>query len=279
MPTLYLIATPIGNLEDISQRGLRVLREVALIAAEDTRVTRQLLSHYAIAKPLTTYTDAYDRQKASRQGRVLEALDAGQDVALVSDAGTPGLSDPGYELVQAVLAAGHAVQAIPGPSAITTALAASGLPADRFLFVGFLPRKAGERRSFLAELAEEPGAVVAFEAPHRLVDALADVLTVLGDRQVAVARELTKRFEEIWRGPVAGALAYFTANPPRGEITLVVAGAGRRRDHQRWPDAQLRVAIELLADEGLAPSSIARVLARLAGWPRSEVYDLVTRQS
>jgi len=278
MPTLYLVATPIGNLEDISQRALRVLREVALIAAEDTRVTRQLLSHYAISTPLTTYTDAYERQKASRQGRVLDELAGGRDVALVSDAGTPGLSDPGYELVLAVLAAGHAVQAIPGPSAITSALAASGLPADRFLFVGFLPRKAGERRSFLAELAEEPGTWIAFETPHRLVDALADLQAVLGDRQIAVARELTKRFEQIWRGPVSGALAYFTANPPRGEITLVVEGTGRRRDDQRWSEAQVRVAIELVATEGMAPSGIARVVARLAGWPRSEIYDLVARQ-
>ncbi|MFZ2360919.1 MAG: 16S rRNA (cytidine(1402)-2'-O)-methyltransferase [Anaerolineae bacterium] len=279
MPTLYLVATPIGNLEDISQRALRVLRAVALIAAEDTRVTRQLLSHYAISTPLSTYTDAYDRQKTSRQGRVLDELAAGRDVALVSDAGTPGLSDPGYELVQAVMAAGHAVQAIPGPSAVTSALAASGLPADRFLFVGFLPRKAGERRSFLAELAEEPGAVVAFEAPHRLVDALADVQAVLGDRQIAVARELTKRYEQIWRGTVSGALAYFTANPPRGEITLVIAGAGRRRDDQRWPEAQVRVAIEMLAAEGVAPSGIARIVSRLAGWARSDVYDLVARQA
>ena len=279
MPTLYLVATPIGNLEDISQRALRVLRAVALIAAEDTRVTRQLLSHYAIPTPLSTYTDAYDRQKTSRQGRVLDELAAGRDVALVSDAGTPGLSDPGYELVQAVMAAGHAVQAIPGPSAVTSALAASGLPADRFLFVGFLPRKAGERRSFWAELAEEPGAVVAFEAPHRLVDALADVQAVLGDRQIAVARELTKRYEQIWRGSVSGALAHFTANPPRGEITLVIAGAGRRRDDQRWPEAQVRVAIELLAAEGVAPSGIARIVSRLAGWLRAEVYDLVARQA
>ena len=278
MSTLYLVATPIGNLEDISQRALRVLREVALIAAEDTRVTRQLLSHYAISTPLATYTDAYERQKASRQGRVLDELAAGRDVALVSDAGTPGLSDPGYELVMAVLAAGHAVQAVPGPSAITSALVASGLPADRFLFVGFLPRKAGERRSFLAGLAEEPGALVAFEAPHRLVGALTDLQAVLGDRQVAVARELTKRFEQIWRGPVSGALAYFTANPPRGEITLVVAGTGRRRDDQRWAEAQVRVAIDLMAAEGMAPSGIARVVARLAGWPRSEIYDLVARQ-
>lgn len=278
MSTLYLIATPIGNLEDISPRALRLLGEVAMIAAEDTRVTRHLLNHFGIATPLATYTDAYQRQKAGRQDRVLQALDAGQDVALVSDAGTPGLSDPGYELVRAVLAAGHAVQAIPGPSAVATALVASGLPADRFLFVGFLPRKAGERRSLLAELADEPGAWVAFEAPHRLLDALADLLAVLGDRQMAVARELTKRFEEVWRGPVSQALAHYTANPPRGEITLVVAGTGRRRNAERWPEARVRETIELLAGEGMAPSGIARVLSRLAGWQRAEVYDLVTRQ-
>ena len=279
MSTLYLIATPIGNLEDISQRALRVLREVALIAAEDTRVTRHLLSHFAIATPLATYTDAYDRQKAGRQGRVLEVLAAGHDVALVSDAGTPGLSDPGYELVRAALAAGHAVQAIPGPSAITTALAASGLPADRFLFVGFLPRKAAERRSLLAELADEPGTWIAFEAPHRLLDALADLLAVQGDRQIAVARELTKRFEEVWRGPASQALAHYTANPPRGEITLVAAGTGRRRDKERWPEARLRETIDLLAGEGMSPSGTARVAARLSGWPRAEVYDLVARQA
>lgn len=278
MSILFVVATPIGNLEDISQRALRVLADVALIAAEDTRVTRRLLSHYDIATPLTTYTDAYERQKASRQSRVLETLADGRDVALVSDAGTPSLSDPGYELVQAALAAGHTVQAIPGPSAIITALVASGLPADRFAFVGFLPRKASERRSLLAELAEEPGTWVAFEAPHRLTDALADLLAVLGDRPMAVARELTKRFEEVWRGPVSQALEHFTANPPRGEITLVVAGTGRRRDDQRWSVAQVRAAVEALAAEGLPPSGSARVVARLAGWPRAEVYDLIVRQ-
>lgn len=279
MSTLYLIATPIGNLEDISQRALRVLGEVALIAAEDTRVTRHLLSHYGISTLLATYTDAYQRQKAGRQGRVLETLDGGRDVALVSDAGTPGLSDPGYELVRSALAAGHAVQAIPGPSAITTALVASGLPADRFLFVGFLPRKAGERRSLLVELAGEPGTWLAFEAPHRLLETLDDLQAVLGDRQVAVARELTKRFEEIWRGPVSQALAHYTTNPPRGEVTLVVAGTGQRRGGERWPEAKVREVAGLLAGEGMTPAGIARVLARLAGWQRAEVYDLVARQA
>ena len=155
MSTLFLVATPIGNLEDMSPRAVRTLQEVALIAAEDTRVTRHLLTHFGVATPLVTYTDAYQRQKEARQDRVLQELAAGHDVALVSDAGTPGVSDPGYQLVQAALAAGHAVQAIPGPSAVVTALAASGLPSDRFLFVGFLPRRAAERRLWRVLRARE----------------------------------------------------------------------------------------------------------------------------
>lgn len=275
MSTLYLVATPIGNLEDISARALRTLREVALIAAEDTRVTRHLLTHFDISTPLATYTDAYQRQKSARQGRVLEELAVGHDVALVSDAGMPGLSDPGYELVQAALAAGHTVQAIPGPSAIVTALAASGLPADRFLFVGFLPRKGAERRGLLADLADEPGTWVAFESPNRLLGALTDLLAVQGNRRVVVARELSKRFEQFWRGTASDAVAYFTAMPPRGEITLVVAGTGQPRGADRWSEAQVRSALELLAVEGVAPAGRARVVARLSHWPRGEVYELV----
>ena len=275
MSTLYLVATTIGNLEDMSPRGLHTLRQVALIAAEDTRVTRNLLTHFGISTALVTYTDAYARQKGARQSKVLEALAAGGDVALVSDAGMPGVSDPGYELVQAVLAAGHAVQAIPGPSAVITALAASGLPTERFLFVGFLPRKAAERRSLLAELADEPATWLAFESPNRLTAALADLLAVQGDRRVAVARELSKRFEEIWRGPASEALAYFTATPARGEVTLVVAGTGRARGAERWSEAQVRAALTLLVAEEVAPAARARVVAHLSHWPRSEVYALL----
>lgn len=279
MSTLYLVATPIGNLEDLSPRARRVLGEVALIAAEDTRVTRGLLAHCAITTPLAAFTDAYQTHKAARQGRVLQTLDEGRDVALVSDAGTPGLADPGYELTAAALAAGHQVQAIPGPSALLAALVASGLPADRFRFVGFLPRKANERRSFLAAQAEEPDTWVAFEAPHRLLDTLADLQSVLPGRPLAVGRELTKHFEEMWRGEPAGALAYFTAHPPRGEMTLVVGGAGRSRAAQRWPAAQLDQAISLLAAEGMAASAIARVLSRLSHWPRGEVYRRMLEQN
>ena len=275
MSVLTIVGTPIGNLEDMSARALRVLREVSLIAAEDTRVTRHLCAKYDIHTPLTSFTDAYDRRQSGRLHHVLEALDSGQDVALVSDAGMPGISDPGYVLIQAALAAGHRVEVVPGPSAVTTALVGSGLPSDRFLFVGFLPRKAGERRALLAELAAEPGTLVAFEAPHRLLDALDDLMVTLGDRPVAVARELTKRFEEIWRGSVSAAKDYYTQHPPKGEITLVVAGAGRQRSPTGWPEPEVRKAAALLAEEGLSPAATARVIARLAGWSRSDVYDLV----
>jgi len=256
MATLYIVPTPIGNLEDITLRALRVLKEVSLIAAEDTRVTRKLLSHFEISVPLATYTDAYQRKKASRLQTVLDALDAGGDVALVSDAGTPGLSDPGYELTGAVLGAGHQIVALPGPSAITTALVASGLPSDRFTFAGFLPRKKAARRAFLAGLAGEAGALVVFESPHRLAAALDDALEALGERPVAVARELSKRFEEIWRGQLSDAARHFAQNPARGEITLVIGGASQTGPADGWPRSQVDQAITLLRSENLAPAAV-----------------------
>jgi 16S rRNA (cytidine1402-2'-O)-methyltransferase len=248
---------------------------VALIAAEDTRVTRQLCARYDIHTPLTTFTDAYERRQSGRLQQALAALAAGQHVALVSDAGMPSLSDPGYVLIQAVLAAGHRVEVVPGPSAITTALVASGLPADRFVFVGFLPRKAGERRALLAALATEPGTIVAFETPHRLLDALDDMLATLGDRSVVVARELTKRFEEVWRGQASAARDYYAHQPPKGEITVVIAGVRRQREPHELSEAEVRSAITLLKEEGLSPAATARVVARLAGWTRADVYALV----
>ena len=274
MSTLYVVGTPIGNLEDMTDRARRVLAEVDLIAAEDTRVTRQLLTRFDIHTELTTYTDAYFRKKAERLGEVLGALDRGRSVALVSDAGMPGLSDPGFELVDAVIAGGHEVVVIPGPSAITAALVVSGLPAERFLFLGFLPRKAGERRSALAEVADEPATLVLFESPHRVVDALEDILAVLGDRRVAAGRELTKKFEEVWRGSASDAIAHFRDTPVRGEVTLVVAGTGRRRAEGRWPEAQVRVAVELMAQERVGAAGIARTVSRLSGWTRGEVYAM-----
>jgi 16S rRNA (cytidine1402-2'-O)-methyltransferase len=218
MPVLYVVATPIGNLEDITLRALRVLREVKLIAAEDTRKTRRLLTAYEIKTPMTSY---FEHNKLTKLDHILERLEEG-DVALVSEAGMPGISDPGYELIVAAGRRKIPVVPVPGPSAITTALAVSGLPTDRFVFIGFLPPKAGARRRVLESVAAEPGTIVALEAPHRLAVALADILQVLGDRRIAVCRELTKLYEETFRGTVREAINYF--KEPRGEFTLVIEG-------------------------------------------------------
>ena len=218
MGTLYLVATPIGNLEDLSARAIRILRQVALIAAEDTRVTRKLLTHFDIQTRLLSY---FEHNKLARLDTIMAALAAG-DVALVSDAGTPGLNDPGYELVRAALDAGHQVSPVPGPASPIAALIASGLATDAFLFLGYLPRKSSERKAGLAKVAALPYTLIFLEAPHRLVDALHDLADAIGDRQIAVARELTKVHEEIWRGTVREALQHFSA--PRGEFVLVVEG-------------------------------------------------------
>jgi 16S rRNA (cytidine1402-2'-O)-methyltransferase len=270
--TLYVVATPIGNLEDITLRALRVLREVSLIAAEDTRTTRKLLAHYDIHTPLTSY---FEHNKLTKLDQVLAALEAG-DVALVSEAGMPGLSDPGYELIQAAVAAGIPVVPIPGPSAITTALAASGLPTDRFLSLSFLPRKPGERRALLATVAGLPYTLIAFEAPHRLLDSLDDIQTVLGDRPMTVARELTKAFEEIWRGTVRQARAYFAEVGPRGEFTLVIGGAPASAVETTWDEADVRSALAERRMAGQNSKAAVKAVTEQSGWPRREVYRLWT---
>jgi 16S rRNA (cytidine1402-2'-O)-methyltransferase len=221
---LYVVGTPIGNLEDVTFRAVRVLREVGLVAAEDTRTTRKLLRAHAIDTPLTSFHEFSGPGKARH---LVERL-GGQDVALVSDAGMPGLSDPGYPLIRAALTAGHSVVPIPGPSAILAALVASGLPMHAFHFLGFLPRKSGERRRALASVAQEDATLVAFESPHRLVASLVDAVAVLGDRPMAAARELTKKFEEVVRGSVSELLERFQREAPRGEFTLVFGGQPRR---------------------------------------------------
>lgn len=271
MGTLYVVGTPIGNLEDMTLRAIRTLREVRLIAAEDTRAARVLLTHFDIHTPVISF---FEHNQLARLASVLEALAAG-DVALISEAGMPGLSDPGYLLVRKAIAAGYAVTPIPGPTAAITALIVSGLPSDRFLFLGFPPRRSAERQRWLAGVAREPGTLVLYEAPHRLCATLADVLAVLGDRQVAVAEELTKRFESVWRGETSAALAHFTAHPPRGEFTLVIAGASAPSAEEAWPRARLEEAVDLLAAEGIAPATAARVLARLTGLSRRELYPLI----
>ena len=221
MPVLYVIATPIGNLEDISLRALRLLREVKLIAAEDTRTTRHLLNAHNIKTPLTSY---HEHSKKAKLDYLLNYLEK-EDLALVSEAGMPGLSDPGYELIVAAIERGISVVPIPGASAVTTALVVSGLPTDQFLYLGFLPRRKGQRQRLLSSIVDEPRTIVAFETPHRLREALSDIEEILGNRRLSVCRELTKVHEEIFRGRVSQAREYFAE--PRGEFTLVIEGKTR----------------------------------------------------
>lgn len=270
MPTLYIVPTPIGNLEDITLRALRVLREVNLIAAEDTRTTHKLLARYEITTPLTSY---HEHNKLTKLDTILDALITG-DVALVSDAGTPGISDPGYELIQAALAQGITVVPLPGPSAVIAALVASGLPTDRFMFIGFLPRKEKALHQALADLSTERGTLIAYESPNRLIETLQAILDVLGNRDVAVARELTKIYEEVQRGPVSDILDYYRENPPKGEITLVIGGASAESSDQPWDEGRVRAALRAQLDAGESHSAAARAVALLAGWKRRDVYNL-----
>ena len=221
MPVLYVIATPIGNLEDISLRALRLLREVKLIAAEDTRTTRHLLNAHNIKTPLTSY---HEHSKRAKLDYLLNYLE-NEDLALVSEAGMPGLSDPGYELIIAAIERGISVVPIPGASAVITALVVSGLPTDQFLYLGFLPRRKGQRQRLLSSIVDEPRTIVAFETPHRLKEALSDIEEILGNRRLSVCRELTKVHEEIFRGRVSQAREHFVE--PRGEFTLVIEGTTR----------------------------------------------------
>jgi len=269
MSTLYLVATPIGNLEDISARALGVLREVNLIAAEDTRHTGRLLQRYGIQTACISY---HEHNKLTRLERVLSALETG-DVALVSDAGTPALNDPGYELVRAVLAAGHHVSPVPGACAPVAALVASGLPTDSFVYLGYLPRRQVERLRLLQSIATLPYTLIFLETPHRLLDAFSDLVAQLGDRPVAVARELTKLHEEIFRGTLTQAQAHFTSQPPRGEFTLVVAGFSAPAE--RWSEERLRAALQQAQSNHEKPAALARRLAAESGWAKSEVYELL----
>lgn len=222
--TLYICGTPIGNLEDITARALRVLREVDLVAAEDTRRTRKLLAHYGIGTRMISY---HEHNEFSRTPEILEILESGRDVALVSDAGMPGISDPGRYLIEHALSAGIPVAPVPGPSAVLAALVVSGFPADEFTFAGFLPRKGRQRREALERLAVENRVVVLYESPHRLARTLSDLHGVIGgDRRVAVARELTKVHEEVVRGTLTEVLALFDTREVKGEITVVIDAPG-----------------------------------------------------
>ena len=271
MGTLYLVGTPIGNLEDITLRALRVLKEVTLIAAEDTRRARILARRYEIETPITSY---FEGNKLTKLDTVLGALDTG-DVALISEAGMPGLSDPGYELIRAAIERGYSVVPVPGPSAPVTALVVSGLPSDSFLYLGFLPRRRSERYGLLSKVAQEQRTLIVFEAPHRLRASLADIEAVLGDRPLAVCRELTKLHEEVWRGIISEARAHFDEVEPRGEFTLVIGGAPEEWEY--WDENQVRTALEELLAQGVPRPAAARRVAAASGWGRSEVYALSLR--
>lgn len=221
MGILYLVATPIGNLEDITPRAIRILKEVDLVVCEDTRVTGKLLSHFEIKKPLESF---FEHSEQVKSGRIVGYLEDGRNVALVSDAGMPSICDPGYRLVKEAVEAEIKVVPIPGPSAAISALATSGLPTDQFVFVGFLPQKQGKRQNFLEALLEEKRTIIAYESPHRLSFALQDILEVLGDRQICVARELTKIYEEFIRGSVSEVMEKLKDKEVKGEITLVISG-------------------------------------------------------
>jgi len=266
MPSLYVVATPIGNLEDVSLRALRVLKEVGLIAAEDTRKTVRLLSRYEIKTPMTSF---YEHSKLAKVDYILSVLES-KDVAIVSEAGMPGISDPGYELITAAIERNIPVVPVPGPSAVVTALAVSGLPAERFTYIGFLSHKQGERKKQLESVVNEPGAIVAFETPHRLSAALKDILSVFGDRRISVCRELTKLHEEIYRGTVAGVITHFSE--PRGEFTLVIEGSWEK---EKPPEAvDVRERVETLIKEGASAKEVAATLAIETGMSKKELYRL-----
>jgi 16S rRNA (cytidine1402-2'-O)-methyltransferase len=269
---LYVVATPLGNLGDLSVRAMEVLRAVPVVAAEDTRRTRGLLSHLGASPRLLSY---HAHSEEPRLETLLEILHDGRDVALVSDAGTPVVSDPGTDLVAAARASGVTVVPIPGPSAVATALSAAGLKGDRYLFLGFIPRKGSERARLLARAAAEEWSVVFFEAPPRLADLLEDLARVVGDsRRAVVARELTKLHEEFRAGTLAELAGYYSEHPPRGEITIVLEGTGAPAEPPDRTGEAVEQATLLLA-EGLTRREVVRRISETLGLPRNDAYRLV----
>jgi 16S rRNA (cytidine1402-2'-O)-methyltransferase len=266
---LYIVSTPIGNLEDITYRAVRILREVDVIACEDTRTTRRLLDHYAIPTRTVSY---HEHNEQGRARELLEHLERGESVALVSDAGTPLLSDPGYRVVREAVEAGVPVEAIPGPSALLTALVISGLPTDQFHFAGFFPAKESQRTRVLESLRDEQATLVFYEAPHRILETLADLETVLGDREIAVARELTKIHEEVLRGTPAAIRQTLAARDSiRGEFVILVAKATK----PAASDTPVEEAVESLIHAGVSRMDALKTVARERGLSKREIYRLV----
>lgn len=272
---LFLVSTPIGNLEDITLRALRVLKEVDLIACEDTRHTRRLLDHFGISKPTISYHEHNEQQRAEE---LADRLARGESIAVVTDAGTPGISDPAYRIVVAAIERGVTVTPVPGATAMIAGLVASGLPTDSFLFAGFLPHKKQARRAHFEELKSERATLVFYETPHRIREALIDVREILGDRQAAVARELTKLHEQFIRGSVSDIIAHFDANEPRGEMALVIAG---NRDDNLTPveDASVNQQVErLMREQGLSRNDAIKQAARSRGLSKREAYRLMLEE-
>jgi 16S rRNA (cytidine1402-2'-O)-methyltransferase len=268
--TLYIVATPIGNLEDMTFRAVRILQAVDMIAAEDTRHTGRLLQHFQVKTPQISY---HEHNSHGRIPELLEHLQYGKAIALVSDAGMPGISDPGYELIKACIDHGITVVPIPGASAVITALSAAGLPTDRFIFDGFLPAKSQQRKKYLESLQGESRTLVFYESPHRLRDTLADLGAVLGsDRSIVIARELTKLYEEFWRGTVEDAIAHYQQKEPQGEYTLLVAG--NPPSQIQLTETELKAELLQLMHQGISRSQASRQLAKDTSLSRRYLYQL-----
>ncbi len=268
---LYIVSTPIGNLEDITLRALRVLREVDLIACEDTRQTRKLLHHFGIEKPAISY---HEHNEAARAAELIRKLEDGESVALISDAGTPLLSDPGYRLVTAAIAANLAVIPLPGPSAVTTALAASGLPTDSFRFCGFLPPKSTQRRKVIEQFLHETCTLIFYESPHRILDALDDIAAVMGKRPVVIGRELTKIHEEFLRGTAAELHSQLAGRPSiRGEFTLLI---GKSEQYGESDHTPIEEAVRILEEQGISKMEAIKQVAKTRGLSKREVYKLMS---
>ncbi|MGK7942392.1 MAG: 16S rRNA (cytidine(1402)-2'-O)-methyltransferase [Crocosphaera sp.] len=270
--TLYIVGTPIGNLEDMTFRGIRILKSVHLIAAEDTRHTAKLLHHFEITTPQISY---HHHNRTARQTELLNYLEEGQSIALVTDAGMPGISDPGYDLIYGCIIANIPVVPIPGPTAAITALSVSGLPTDRFVFEGFLPLKGKDRSDRLNQLMTENRTIIVYEAPHRLLKTLTDFQTIFGDNhQITVGRELTKRYEEFWRGSIKDAILYYqNSQQLKGEFTLILAGCSSSHFLELTTE-QLKTELKQLLAQGMTRSQASRQLAKITTFSRRQIYDL-----
>ncbi|AFZ11064.1 Ribosomal RNA small subunit methyltransferase I [Crinalium epipsammum PCC 9333] len=267
---LYVVGTPIGNLEDMTFRAVRILQTVDLIAAEDTRHTGKLLHHFQVKTPQISY---HEHNQQQRIPELIEKLNEGSAIALVTDAGMPGISDPGYYLVKACIEAGVSVVPLPGATAVITGLSAAGLPTDRFVFEGFLPPKGQERRDRLESLVSESRTIIFYEAPHRVRQTLQDLADAMGEaRQIVLARELTKLHEEFWRGNISDAIAYYTQREPQGEFTILVAGT--QFITPVLSETALKAELQRLFKEGLSRSQASRQLAKATSFSRREIYQL-----